>query len=403
MIFQIFAILAYVYLKFNADENVIVDFKLNVKNIDLSLNSNLIHNNTNIQPVTKPPQLSMSTHDHNNNKTFAHSSTSATKTAQPNTSPSKCTYEKDVTIYMDAFERLIRGFFGPEYRDFLVESEKCSVLPGGGRCVFNYKNKHSDAIFYYGSLTELKFKRVFDGQIVVVFTMEAESGPYCQLPPADQYDMKISYKRNSTVPKLFLCQDNVAKQMVEMGQPDVSPHNRSLVAAFIHNCIEWRVDYIKELMNYVHVDQWGDCLKNTPGEFYKTRHGPYSKTKIDFLRKNRYKFVLSFENTVDPDYVSEKVYDAYLSHTIPIFYGDRAVFDLVPGDSTLVYANDYTPKELAELIKRVDSNDTLYHQYFNWDLSKMRKLDEEYCSEYFMCRICRKVWESLRDRKCGKN
>ena len=322
-------------------------------------------------------------------------------TSQPNTLPFKCTYDMDVTIYMDAFLNLVHGLFGPEYRDFLVESEKCGPLPGGGHCMFNYKNKHSDEIFYYGSVTELKFKRVFDEQIVVVFTMEAESGPYCQLPSADHYDMKISYKRNSTVPKLFLCQDNVAKQMVEMGQPDVSPKNRKLVAAFIHNCIEWRVDYIKELMEYVHVDQWGDCLKNTPGEFYKTRHGPYSRTKVDFLKKNPYKFVLSFENTVDPDYISEKVYDAYLSHTIPIFYGDRAVFDLVPGDSTLVYANDYTPKELAELIKRVDSNDTLYHQYFNWDLSKMRKLDEEYCSEYFMCRICRKVWESLRNRKCG--
>ena len=83
--------------------------------------------------------------------------------------------------------------------------------------------------------------------------------------------------------------------MVEMGQPDVSPKNRKLVAAFIHNCIEWRVDYIKELMEYVHVDQWGDCLKNTPGEFYKTRHGPYSRTKVDFLKKNPYKFVLSFK------------------------------------------------------------------------------------------------------------
>ena len=305
------------YIKYNVSKNAITDLNLyslqkflDVKNFAPSFASNLTHS-TSIQPVAKPSQLNMSTKDYND-KIFAHNN-SVAKTFQPNTTPLRCTYEKDVTIYMDAFLNLVHGFFGPEYRGYLVESKKCSPLPGGGRCVFNYKNKHSDAIFYYGSVTELKFKRVFDDQIVIVFTMEAESGPYCHLPSLDQYDMKISYKRNSTVPKLFLCQDNVAKQMVEMGQPDVSPANRKLVAAFIHNCIKWRIDYIKELMKYVHVDQWGDCLKNTDGEFYKTRHGPYSRTKVDFLKKNPYKFVLSFENTVDPDYISEKVYDAYLS------------------------------------------------------------------------------------------
>ena len=158
-------------------------------------------------------------------------------------------------------------------------------------------------------------------------------------------------------------------------------------------------------MKYVHVDQWGRCLRNTHSDFYKSRQNGlrFQRFKIDFLKENPYKFLLSFENVQnDGDYVTEKVYYGYMSRTIPIYYGDKAVFELVPGNSTcIIYANDYTPKELAELIKRIDSNDTLYSQYFtNWDLSKMRKLDEQYCSEYFMCKICRKVWEKLYSRKC---
>ena len=320
-----------------------------------------------------------------------------------NTSQSECTYVNDITVYMDAFNRLKRGFFGPEYEDFLLKSRECDPLPGGGRCIFNHDDMCSDAILYYGTRYELNFRRLFDDQIIVVFTMEAENGPYCHFPPPDQYDIKISYKRDSTVPKLFLCQDNVAQRLVEMGQPDVSTGNRKLVASFVTNCVKWRADYLKELMKHVHVDQWGNCLKNTHGDFWKTRKGHYSNFKIDFLRKNPYKLVLSFENNVDPDYVSEKVYDAYLSRTIPVYYGDKGVFDLIPGSSTLIYANDYTPKELAELIKRIDSNDTLYKQYFtNWDLLKMHKLKEKYCSEYFMCTTCRKIWEILYNRKCGK-
>lgn len=303
---------------------------------------------------------------------------------------------------MDAFNRLANGFFGHEYRDFLLESQKCEPLPGGGQCIFNHDDPCSDAIMYYGTRNELNYERLFEDQIVIVFTMESESGPYCNFPSPDHYDIKISYRRDSTIPKLFLCQDNVAKRLVKMGQPEVSVNNRKLIASFITNCVKWRADYIKELMKYIHIDQWGNCMKNTEGDFSKTRKRHYSNFKIAFLRKNLYKFVISFENNVDVDYISEKVYDAYLSRTIPIFYGDEAVFDLIPGNSTLIYAKKYTPKELAELIKRIDNDDALYYQYFtNWDLAKLHKLDKQYCSEHFMCTTCRKVWETLYKRKCG--
>ena len=317
-------------------------------------------------------------------------------------SQAECTYDKDFTVYMDAFKKVTDFFFQEQYQEFLMKSQECGPMPGGGHCIFNHDNELSDAIFYYGGVTDLNFKRVFNDQIVVVFTMEAESGPNCHLPPPDKYDIKISYKRDSTVPKPFLCVDDAVLRLVRMGQPDVPVGRKKLVASFIANCIEWRINYLKEMMEYVHIDQWGRCLKNTHGEFWKTRQGPFESAKLNLLEKHPYKFLIAFENIVDNDYITEKIYHGYLSRSIPIFHGDKAVFDLVPSKSSLIYANDYTPKELAELIKRIDSNNTLYSQYFaNWDLSKMRKLHEQYCSEHFICATCRKVWEILYNRKCG--
>ena len=314
----------------------------------------------------------------------------------------ECTYDKDVTVYMDAFQRLVNGFFGPEYREFLLKSVDCKPLPGGGRCLFNHQDKCSDAIFYYGGVTDLNFKRLFDDQIVIVFTMEAESGRNCHFPPPDQYDIKISYKRDSTIPKPFLCVGDAAIRLVEMGQPEVPVGRENLVASIIRNCIKWRIDYLKELMEYIHIDHWGKCLRNTPGDFWKTRHRSFEESKLDLLEKHPYKFLITFENIVDEDYITEKIYHAYLSRTIPIFHGDKAVFDLVPSNSSFIYANDYTPKQLADLIQRIASDNTLYSQYFtNWDLSKMRKLHERYCSEHFICTTCRKVWDILYERKCG--
>ena len=343
------------------------------------------------QPTLNGPSEKITNLYSNNNQSIVNTS-----------SQTKCTYEKDVTVYMDAFKKVTNFFFKEQYQEFLMKSRECGSLPGGGHCIFNHDSELSDAIFYYGGVTDLNFKRVFADQIVVVFTMEAESGPLCHFPSPDKYDIKISYKRDSTIPKPFLCVDDAVLRLVKMGQPDVPVGRKKLVASFIGNCIKWRVDYLKELMEYVHIDQWGKCLKNTPGNFWKTRYGSFEKAKLDLLAKNPYKFLVTFENIVDADYITEKIYHAYLSRSIPIFYGDKAVFDLTPNNSSLIYANDYSPKELAELIKRIDSNNTLYSQYFtNWDLSKMRKLHEQYCSEHFICTTCRKVWDILYNRKCG--
>ena len=335
------------------------------------------------------------------NRTYKHNTQVVANTSLP-LKNTECSYKENITIYMDSFMSLVKGFFGPEYNDFLVRSRNCKSLPGGGRCLFNYDNKHSDAILYYAIDKTLRYERFFGDQIVIMFTMEAESGLFCHLPTPDKYDMKISYRRGSTVPKPFFCENNLGQRVVEMGQPDVPSGNRKLAAGIIRNCVKWRADYLKELMKYIHIDQWGTCLKNTQGDFSKTRGRDFEKTKLGFLAQNPYKFLISFENIVDADYITEKIYHAYLSRSIPIFYGDKAVFDMVPGNSSLIYANDYSPKELAELIKRIDSNDTLYRQYFtNWDLSKMYKFHKQYCSEFFMCSICRKVWEKLYDRKCS--
>jgi len=318
------------------------------------------------------------------------------------TNQSHCTYSENVTVYMDAFEEVSLHYFGKRYQEFMDTSRQCEPFPGGGQCFFNNNNKSSDAIFYYGSYTKLKYSRVFDGQIVVVSTREAENGPFCSLPSPDKYDFKVSYRRDSAITWAMFCQ--YTPRLTEMGQPDVPVGREKLVAGFISDCkIKWRQDYIAELIKYIHIDQWGRCFRNTPGDFWKTHAGDSYEAKMKFLKENPYKFVIAFENTpVDRDYVTEKIYHGYLTHTIPIYYGDKSVFDFVPANTSFVYANNYTPEELAKLIKRVGSNDTLYSEYFkNWDLTKVHKLYKQYCSKHFICATCRKVWNILYNRKCG--
>jgi len=318
------------------------------------------------------------------------------------TDQSNCTYSENITVYMDAFKEVSKAFFGKGYQEFMDKSRQCDPFPGGGKCFFNNDTKLSDAIFYYGGHTKPMFSRVFDDQIVVASTKEAENGPYCFLPPPDKYDIKVSYSRDSNVTWAYFC--DWIPQLTKMGQPDVPVGREKLVAGFISNCEhKWRLNYLKKLMKYIHIDQWGKCLRNTPGDFWKTHEKNASGNKIKLLEEKRCKFLIAFENTpVDHDYITEKIYHGYLTRTIPIYYGDKSVFDLVPANTSFVYANNYTPEKLAKLIKRVGTNDTLYSEYFkHWNLSKMHKLYKQYCSEHFICATCKKVWDILYDRKCG--
>ena len=316
---------------------------------------------------------------------------------------SRCDFKHDVTVYMDAFDTISQRYFGKSYQGYITRSHHCKTLPGGGKCFFNHDNKSSDAMFYCGIYNKLNYKRMFDKQVVIVFTLESENGHNCHFPPSNQYDIKISYRRDADITNPFFCGSKLAARVAARGRPTVPEERENLVAGFISGCKhKWRNDYLTELNKYVRIDQWGRCLKNTPGDFWKTRQLSFEKEKLDFLERNPYKFLIAFENTVEGDYVTEKIYHAYLTRSIPIYFGDKAVFDMVPSNSSLIFANDYSPKELAALIHNIANNRTLYSQYFaNWDLSVMENLHQRYCLEHFTCISCRKVWEILYKRKCA--
>jgi hypothetical protein len=80
-----------------------------------------------------------------------------------------------------------------------------------------------------------------------------------------------------------------------------------------------------------------------------------------FLAKRRYMeashFSLAVENSAHPGYVTEKIADAFLSRTIPIYLGDpRVCEEFNPG--TFIHARDFAgPEELADFVMALDSDE----------------------------------------------
>ena len=107
----------------------------------------------------------------------------------------------------------------------------------------------------------------------------------------------------------------VEKDEIEVIRKKVlkNPLRKKFCAALISNNIttdNFRIDFINELNEYKEIDMGGIYRNN----------GGYIKNKLEFL--SLYKFSIAMENTEGDGYLSEKILDAFLSGTIPIYYGD---------------------------------------------------------------------------------
>ncbi|MFP6159003.1 glycosyltransferase family 10 domain-containing protein [Helicobacter pylori] len=94
-----------------------------------------------------------------------------------------------------------------------------------------------------------------------------------------------------------------------------------------------------DALNSIEPVTGGGSVKNTLG--YNV------KNKSEFL--SQYKFNLCFENSQGYGYVTEKIIDAYFSHTIPIYWGSPSV------------AKDFNPKSFVNVCDFKDFDEAIDH------------------------------------------
>jgi len=112
-----------------------------------------------------------------------------------------------------------------------------------------------------------------------------------------------------------------------------------------------RNQFFEELSKYKTVDSGGS---------YKNNVGGSVDDKLGFLKN--YKFSICFENSKTAGYVSEKLSDAFEAGTIPIYYGDDTVLELLNNRSYIHVIDENDFKDKIDLIKKIDQNDTLYEE-----------------------------------------
>ena len=243
----------------------------------------------------------------------------------------------------------------------------------------------------------LDFRKAKHQQLGVIISEQDKAKAGNTLFKRNGYDFEIGYNnKTADIWRPFMCNELSRKTNVTILEhllkgPRVQPKLVDGIAAFVSNCVPWRLALLRELRKHVRLDSFGGCANNN-----KTcaKAGAHKCDKVD--RAADYRFVFALENTHESHYVTEKVYTGLRSGAVPIYDGAPEILEHVPGPKSVVLLSDFggDGAALGAHLQYLLRNLTAWAEYQQWDLAEFaaRKAARQ-CP--WQCRVC----EMLSKRK----
>ncbi|XP_060069227.1 alpha-(1,3)-fucosyltransferase C-like [Ylistrum balloti] len=265
-------------------------------------------------------------------------------------------------------------------------SNKCSISVGEG---LDYYDK--DVVIFFGPHLNGQPVEKRQGQIWVLNGREPPSHYNFQISEwMGLFNWTMTYRRDSDIPNMrghFEKRFNSSARL-----PNVTSkltgrkENVSSTAWFVSNCHteSKREDYVKILKNKHSVDIFGRCGKN--------QCRPRNSIQCLSLLGQRYKFYLSFENSLCRDYISEKSFQFYTEgiDAIPITRGFNGMYSLyLPPESFIDTSNYDSIDKLVTFLDYLSKHGTLYEQYFQW----RKYYQAEFDRYQQFCDLCERMHE----------
>ena len=164
-------------------------------------------------------------------------------------------------------------------------------------------------------------------------------------------------------------------------------------ASFIaHNCNSknGREDFVRGMISGgFQVDSLSSCLHNA-----ESRVGKSNKESM----MRQYLFHLALENQCEEDYVTEKLWGALASGTVPVYYGAPNINEHVPAMSTILADDFESHAVLGDYLTMLSLNKTAYGEYHVW---RTKPLPQWFIDKYRFththsaCRVCRWAWAKM--------
>jgi hypothetical protein len=217
-----------------------------------------------------------------------------------------------------------------------------------GQNNLNYNNKNCVKIFYTG-----ENQRPWDYSCHYAITF-------------DHYDTSNHYR----LPLYVIYDwDNKRKGVANIETRSKAKHKHEFIKNFNERKFcsfivknpgcEMRNNFFHKLSQYKQVDSAGPLFNNTG---IKLDHGANAvQEKLAFLPK--YKFNLCFENASHPGYATEKIYEALVAGTIPIYWGSPTIALDFNTDTFLSWHDYQDDDKFIDAIKEVDDDYRGYRHF----------------------------------------
>ena len=200
----------------------------------------------------------------------------------------------------------------------------------------------------------------------------------------------------STAPKT---ENEISILREKIVQSGVNPARgkTKLITWMVSNCnpSSNRLEYVKMLQKFVPVDIISSQVNKCGGE---NRCPKKNNEDVCYdLIEREFKFYLSFENSICSEYVTEKFFDMIGRNIVPIVLGGANYSSVAPQHS-YINAMDYTPHQLADYLKVLDANDSLYAEYFWWK-PHYRVVNLKQSNQKAFCELCARLHADPVEKK----
>lgn len=216
-----------------------------------------------------------------------------------------------------------------------------------------------------------------------VYTPDLEKPDYMS-----KFKLLKSYRLDSDFPDPTFTVPNFSPP-VPFGQK-----TGNIMAAF-SNCERVRMEYMRQLVEFVEVDSYGACYKNTWGLIHRDGSEDFREQKTEMARK--YKFLLVFFNQDCDYFVDDQLVHALNAGTVPVVLGTDKIDEFMPGNLRNAYINVHnfkSPRRLAERLKFLGNNESEYNKYLEWKFKGFGDINATTIGKHFYpkyppyCQVC---------------
>ena len=125
------------------------------------------------------------------------------------------------------------------------------------------------------------------------------------------------------------------------------------------NCIKVRDDAYINFLTVAPVHVAGKCPKRHSSDLVPPNIPSREKRDQNPHLFSSYRFVLCMENIMQDGYITEKILHAFISGSVPIYYGTREIFEIF-NHRAFVYYDPENPSKAIEQVRYLEQNRTAY-------------------------------------------